>query len=71
MRIFHANLGREVDLPDASAEVLIAEAGWEKAPEPETVPGYEPEPVVYAPVTKTATDPETKPTESKSRRKAD
>lgn len=71
MRIFHETLGREVDLPDASAEVLIAESGWKPAPEPEAIPGHEPDPVVYAPVTKPDPEPETKPTESKPRRKAD
>lgn len=50
MRIWHENLGVEVDVPDASAEVL-AESGWEPAPEPEVRPGYQPEPVRYAPVT--------------------
>ena len=48
-RLYHPELGREIDVPDASAEVL-AESGWEPAPEPEQRPGYQPEPVKYEPV---------------------
>lgn len=49
-RLYHPDLGVEIDVPDTSAEVL-AESGWEPAPEPEPRPGYVPEPVKYAPVT--------------------
>jgi hypothetical protein len=40
---------------EAQARVY-EESGWERAPEPEKVDGYEPEPVEYAPVTKVAPD---------------
>ena len=50
-RLYHPNLGVELDwdVPDAAADVL-AESGWKVAPEPEGIPGHEPEPTIYEPV---------------------
>lgn len=59
-RLFHPDLGREVDVPDSAAEVL-AESGWEPAPEPTVRPGYQPEPVRYVPVTDPEPEPEPDP----------
>jgi hypothetical protein len=55
--LFHKKLGREIPWPGESAAQVLAESGWEPAPNPEEPEeGYEPEPVEYAPVTKVAPD---------------
>jgi len=55
-RLFHPALGDEIDVP-ASDSVLqvLAKSGWELAPDPEPIPGHEPDPVTYEPVTKKRT----------------
>jgi hypothetical protein len=51
-RMYHPELGREITVPDDEDTIAVhKDAGWEDAPEPEHRPGYEPEPVVYEPVT--------------------
>lgn len=50
-RMYHPNLGVEQTVPDDDGCVaVLAESGWKIAPEPESVPGLAPEPVVYEPV---------------------
>lgn len=49
-RLYHPDLGVECEVPTDEAAAVLAESGWLPAPEPESRPGYEPEPVVYAPV---------------------
>lgn len=52
VRLYHPALGREIEVPDDEACIAVhAESGWERAPEPTPRPGYEPDPVTYAPVT--------------------
>lgn len=53
LRMYHPNLDppdNECEAMDARQAAVYAEAGWQPAPEPERKPGYEPEPVKYAPV---------------------
>jgi hypothetical protein len=52
MRMYHPDLGEEIEALDDAQAAVYAESGWKPAPEPEARPGYEPEPVTYAPVTK-------------------
>jgi hypothetical protein len=59
VRLYHPNLKPPANefVTESDDELHLQvyfDAGWEKAPEPEKVPGYEPEPVTYAPVTKPA-----------------
>lgn len=50
-RLYHPDLGVEYECPDdEDLLAVLAESGWEPAPELEKKPGYEPEPVKYAPV---------------------
>ena len=50
-RLYHPELGREYECPDDEGLLsVLAEAGWKPAPEPEAIPGHEPEPVTYEPV---------------------
>jgi hypothetical protein len=50
-RMYHPHLGREIEVPDDEGCIAVhADAGWVLAPEPVARPGYEPEPVTYAPV---------------------
>ncbi len=51
IRMYHPDLGVEIEALDEGQAAVYAESGWKPAPEPETRPGYEPEPVRYAPVT--------------------
>jgi len=54
IRLYHPNLdppGNECEVMDEAQVAVLAESGWELAPEPEARPGYEPEPVKYAPIT--------------------
>lgn len=51
IRLYHPDLGTEIDALDDRQAAVYAEAGWLPAPEPEAKPGYQPEPVRYAPVT--------------------
>lgn len=67
-RLYHPDLGVEVDVPDTSAAVL-AESGWEFAPEPEVRPGYVPEPVRYVPDLRTDTEREADDNAANARRK--
>ncbi len=61
VRMYHPSLGREVDVPDDEGCIAVyAESGWRRAPEPVARPGYEPEPVTYAPVAPEP-DPEPEP----------
>lgn len=52
LRMWHEDLGREILAHDAKQAAVYAEAGWQPAPEPDQKPGYQPEPVKYAPVEK-------------------
>jgi hypothetical protein len=52
MRLFNPNSGVEFETSsDDELHVQVyLDAGWQKAPEPERRPGYEPEPTRYEPV---------------------
>lgn len=51
VRMYHPHVGREIEVPDDEDCIAVhAEVGWLLAPEPVARPGYEPEPVIYAPV---------------------
>ena len=62
MRLYHPRNGAEFDTEsdDKLHNQVYLDMGWLPAPEPEQKPGYEPEPVTYAPVTK-AKRPKTEP----------
>lgn len=53
-RLYHPELtppDNECEVPDDEGLLgVLAASGWLPAPEPEQRPGYEPEPVTYAPV---------------------
>ena len=73
-RMFHPDLGVDIPVDDDRQAAVLAEAGWEPAPEPEVRPGYAPEPVRYAPVTEPAQTPKkrgakTEPVEGEDTRK--
>jgi hypothetical protein len=55
MQLYNPRNGAEFETnSDDELHVQVyLDMGFEKAPEPEQKPGYEPEPVTYAPVTKT------------------
>lgn len=50
IRMYHPDLGVEIEALDEPQAAVYAESGWKAAPEPKARPGYEPEPVRYAPV---------------------
>jgi hypothetical protein len=57
-RLYHPKLGTEIEVPDVEETIKVHEAsGWRRAPEPEEIPGHEPEPVTYAPVVTSAEEP--------------
>lgn len=68
-RLYHPNLeppDNECEVPDDEGLLaVLAQSGWLPAPEPEEKPGYEPEPVKYAPV-----EPEPEPAKSTRATKA-
>lgn len=52
VRMYHPDLGREIEVPGDEACIAVhEEAGWRLAPDPVARPGFQPEPVTYAPVT--------------------
>lgn len=59
IRLYHPDLGREIEAADDSQAAIFRESGWVDAPEPTQREGFAPEPVtyektdagVYAPVT--------------------
>jgi hypothetical protein len=59
MRLYNPKNGAEFDTEsdDELHNQVYLDMGWEPAPEPEQKPGYEPEPVTYAPVTSTSSVP--------------
>lgn len=69
MRLYHPNLkpphNEYVTASDDELHVKVyLDAGWIPASEPEVVPGLVPEPVTYAPVTKTKRAAKTEPKEA-------
>lgn len=66
MRLYNPRNGQEfVTSSDDDLHVKVyLDAGFEVAPEPEVVPGLVPEPVTYAPVTKTKRAAKTEPKEA-------
>lgn len=46
-RMYHPDLGREIDAADEAVAAIHAESGWLPAPGPVERPGYAPEPVRY------------------------
>lgn len=53
IRLYHPELGAEIEALDEPQAAVYAEAGWLPAPEPEAAsPAHVPEPVKYAPVEK-------------------
>lgn len=65
IRMYHPATGGETEAMNEAQAAVYREAGWLDAPEPETKPGYEPEPVKYAPV-KAEPEPAKKSTRSKT-----
>jgi hypothetical protein len=65
--MFHPDLGVEIDAANEGQAAVYAESGWKPAPEPEARPGYEPEPVKYAPVTSGDEKSDAKPVKRSSR----
>jgi hypothetical protein len=65
MRLYNPKNGAEFDTEsdDELHNQVYLDMGWKPAPEPEaTPPGIVPEPVTYAPVTKTKRGTKTEPT---------
>ncbi len=47
-RLYHPDLGTEIEAADAGQETIYKDSGWLDAPEPaEALPGHDPEPVRY------------------------
>jgi hypothetical protein len=51
IRLYHPELGAEIEAGDEAQAAVLAESGWLPAPEPEaTSPHVVPEPTKYEPV---------------------
>jgi len=60
MRMYHPDLGREIEVPDVDECIAVhVAAGWKPAPVLEAEPGFAPDPVQYAPVLPAKAKPKT------------
>lgn len=73
IRLYHPQLGTEVDAGDDTQAAIYEDSGWVRAPEPAPArPGYQPEPVRYEQGTdglwRPVAEPEPEPEPAKVRR---
>lgn len=66
MRLYHPDLGTEIEAMDEPQAAVLAESGWLPAPEPEPAkPGRAPEPMKYEPVKPAAKTTKATPSKGK------
>jgi len=72
MRMYHPDLTpphNECEVMNDRQAAVYAESGWLPVPEPESRPGYQPEPVKYAPDLRTDSEREADDNAAAGRRK--